>query len=88
METEKKNKMRMIVRDVMSQKVESLIENDIFMDNEVRDRIFDSLPSDLEIDDEIEECLLNGEDGWISNKVCEMFIDTLTDSFMNRFETK
>ena len=61
METEKKNKMRMIVRDVMSQKVESLIENDIFMDNEVRDRIFDSLPSDLEIDDEIEECLLNGE---------------------------
>ena len=78
----------MVVRGVMSQKVESLIENDIFMDNEARDRVFDELPPDLVDDPEVEMCLLRGQDGACVTEVVEAFIDTLTNCFMNRFNNE
>jgi len=70
----------------MENKVNSLMNNDIFMDNEVRDRVFDSLnQSDLGDDPEVEICLLRGADGAVVEEVVEAFIDTLTNAFMNRF---
>jgi hypothetical protein len=88
MNTEKKNRMRMVVREVIDGKVTSLINDDIFADNELRDRVFDSLPTDLVDDPEVEECLLRGEDGACVTEVIEAFIDTLTNAFMNRFNNE
>lgn len=86
MDTEKKNRIREIVREVMDGKVSSLVENDIFTDNEVRDRVNDELPLDMLNDEEVEKCILEGVDGFIDNGVYEMFVDTLTDAFMERFK--
>jgi len=73
----------------MENKVNSLIDDDIFMDNETRDRVWDSLSqSDLSDDPEVEECIMNGNDGAVVTEVVEAFIDTLTNAFMKRFENK
>jgi hypothetical protein len=87
MDKEKKEKIRPIVREVMSQKVGSLINDDIFMDNDVRERVWDKLPDDLMNDKEVEKCLLDANDGACVSEVCEAFIDTLTNAFMGRFES-
>lgn len=54
MDTEKKNRIRETVRGVIDGKVSSLIDNDLFMDNELRDRVMDELPEDLMLDEEVE----------------------------------
>lgn len=86
MNTEKKSRIREIVRNLMKDKVDSLVENDIFMDDEIRERVFGELDSDLIDDVEILDSIDTGKNGNINKQVYEQFIDTLTDSFMNRFK--
>lgn len=91
MDTEKKFKIREVVRDIMENKVNSLVNSDIFSDNEVRDRVLDDLymfHPDFVNDEEVEDCLYNGDDGRVDTQIYEQFVETLTDCFMNRFENK
>jgi hypothetical protein len=86
MDKEKKDKIRIVVREVMSRKVNSLIDDDIFMDNDVRDRVCGDLPDDIIDDAEVLKCICEPNDGAVVTEVVEAFIDTLTQAFMKRFE--
>lgn len=86
MDTEKMNKIREIVRDVMDGKVNSLINDDIFMDNETRDRVWDRLTEEFTNDEEVVNSIFNGNDGYLHTEIVEPFIDDLTEAFMKRFE--
>jgi hypothetical protein len=86
MDKEKKDKIRIVVREVMSRKVNSLINDDIFMSNDVRDRVYGELPDNILFDEEILKCICEPNDGACVTEVVEAFIDTLTQAFMNRFE--
>lgn len=86
MDAEKKSKIKFYVRDVVSQVVESTVDN-IFSDNYIRDKVWDSLPKDLSEDKEVENGMLNAdESGSIDNDPVEKLVDELTNSFMERFD--
>jgi hypothetical protein len=86
MNAEKKKEIRLYVRDVLSQVIESTVDN-IFSDNYIRDKVWDSLPKNLSEDPEVEHGLLHAdESGSIDNEPVEKLIDELTNSFMERFD--
>jgi len=86
MDAEKKAKIREIVRAKMTDRVDSLINDDVFMDNDMREKIWDALPPELSNDEEVNDCMFCGQDGAVVSEVVEAFIDTLTNAFMKRFE--
>lgn len=88
MDTEKKSQIREVVRNIIENKVSSLVNSDIFSDNELRDQVLNDLSilkPDLIDDEEVEDCLYHGEDGRVDTQIYEQFVDTLTDGFMEQF---
>jgi len=87
MKTETFNKVREIVRDMVDNKINSMIEN-MSSDNTFDKELIDKLQED-EIDDLdglIDEIYGLGDYGEMEGEHIENLIDSMTESFMKRFE--
>ena len=87
MDTEKKERIREVVRDVISKHIEYAVD-ETFESFYIRDEIWGNLPDDLSEDEEVTHCMIdkNDESGSIDNTPVEKLIDELTNSYMERFE--
>lgn len=84
---EQKLMVNEVVKGIIRDKIESLIDNDLFMDNELRDRVWNNLPEELRRVEEIEKGIFEGEDGFVDcEKDITKLVDSLTKIFMNRFQ--
>jgi len=88
MKTELKDKIRKVVREMVSNKVHGMYD-DMTMDDTFGKELLDEPEfADLTDDevDEINEDLHKGRDGYIEDFHFENLIDGITMSFMNRFK--
>ena len=88
MKTEFKDRIRKVTREMISNKVNGMIE-ELGMDDTFEEELLDQPEfSNIEEDEMIEimeECR-SGKDGYIENFHIENLIDAMTNSFMNRFK--
>jgi hypothetical protein len=87
MTTEQKNKIREVVKDVMSGMVENLVDETTVGGTYLCDRIYDSLPDEFDEDtlDEI-DTIFGNDSGEVSEDIIESMVEELTNKFMEKFD--